>query len=68
MKPKVLKYIMLVFGNIHGLLMKLLVMFMRLAQMEQQNGELYLHNLQQAWNHFCLLIIFLVLEDHEMMC
>ena len=68
MKPTVIKSIMVPFIKYHLLLMILMLLFVRLAQMEQRNGSLALDNPQSAWNHFGLLIIFLVLVDHEMMC
>ena len=68
MKPTVHKSIMVPFRNHHLLLMCLKLKFRRLAQMEQSNGTLNLHNLQTASNQFGLLTIFLVLEDHEMTC
>jgi hypothetical protein len=68
MKPTVIKFIMVPFHKDHLLLIRLQVKFLRLAQVEQRNGTLNLHNPQLAWNHFGLLIIFLVLEDHSMPC
>jgi hypothetical protein len=67
MKLTAHKYTMVPFIKIH-LLNQLSVKFMPLAQMELRNGGLILHNPLSAWNHFGLLTIFLVLEDHEMMC
>jgi hypothetical protein len=67
MKPTVIKFIMVPFGHNH-LIMRLKVKFMRLAQMEQRNGTFTFNNPLSACNHFGLLIIFSVLEDHEMMC
>ena len=66
MKPTVIKFIMVPIGKIH-LLMGLMLKFMRLVQMEQRNGLFLLDNPLLVWNHFGLLAISLVLEDHEMM-
>ena len=68
MKPKVIKSIMVPFGKNHFLPIWQKFKFLLLAQVEQINGSLNLNNPQSAWNHFGLLIIFLVLVDHEMMC
>ena len=68
MKPTIIKFIMVPFCNIHFLLIRLKVKFMRLAQVEQQDGSVNFNNPQLACNHFGLLIIFLVLEDHSMPC
>ena len=66
MKQTVLKSILVKLINIHLLLIILLLIFMQLAQVEQANGLLFLYNPQQPCNHFILVTIFLVLEDHEM--
>ena len=39
MKPTVIKFIMVPFGKDH-LIMRLVLIFLRLAQVEQQNGTL----------------------------
>ncbi len=67
MKPTVIKYTMVPFTNFH-LIMRLMLIFLRLAQMEQENGKLNLVNPQKVCDHFGLLTIFLALADHEMMC
>ena len=67
MKPRERKYTMVAFGKDH-LIIGLKLIFMRLTHKDNQNGGLRFHNPQRAWNHFGLLTIFLVLEDHEMTC
>ena len=68
MKPTVHKSTTVPFGNHHLLLIGLVVKFMRLAQMDQINGVLLFTNHESTYNHFGLLTIYLVLEDHEMTC
>ena len=68
MKLTVHKYIMAPLSNQHLLLNRLMLNFMQLAQVDKQNGTLGFNNLQKVCNHFGQLTIFLVLEDHQMMC
>ena len=44
------------------------VKFLPLDQMERRTGILNLVKSQKHCNHFGLLTIFLVLEEHEMIC
>ena len=66
MKQTVLKSILVELINIQLLLKILELKFMQLAQVEQANGLLILHNPQQPQHLFILVTIFLVLEDYEM--
>ena len=60
------KFITLLFNNLHLLLICLLLKLMQLVLTEQRIGGLNLNSLPQLCNHFFLLTLFLVLEEHEM--
>ena len=65
-KQTAIKCIMLALGNNNLILLVLMCMFMQLNQMQQNYGLLIFNNLQQPYNHFILLTIFLVLVEHVM--
>ena len=68
MKQTALKFIILSFNNIHLFLILVMFLFFRLLQVKQANGKLIFFNPQQPCNHFILVTIYLVLEEHEMIC
>ena len=67
-KQKAHKYTMQQYINKHKILLLLGLIFGLLAQVEQENGILNLHNFQELNNNFGLQTIFLVLEEPEMIC
>ena len=69
MKQTALKSFMLKFGNQNKIIITgHLLKFTQLARTEQGYGTIVLDKPKQPRNNFFLLIIFLVLEDQEMIC